>query len=51
VYEAVGLKAWLDRTKYDSELAGLIKGFQRIEKLTADGVCGPKTWPALLRVT
>lgn len=51
VYATVGLKAWLDRTEYDDEFVGLIKGFQRIKKLDADGICGPVTWPALLRVS
>ncbi|AQZ67648.1 Phage tail fiber protein [[Actinomadura] parvosata subsp. kistnae] len=51
VYATVGLKGWLDRTVYDPELVGLIKGFQRIKKLDDDGLCGPLTWTALLRLS
>lgn len=51
VYVTVGLQAWLERTRYDEELAGLVKGFQKLRKLDPDGVCGPATWRALLRVS
>lgn len=51
VYATVGLDAWLDRTKYDEELVGLVKGFQKLRKLDVDGLCGPQTWRALLRVS
>ncbi|TMS00200.1 N-acetylmuramoyl-L-alanine amidase [Nonomuraea basaltis] len=48
VYATVGLQAWLERTKYDDEFAGLIKGFQKLKKLDADCLIGPDTWRALL---
>ncbi|MGW0803356.1 hypothetical protein [Nonomuraea sp. NPDC002799] len=51
VYATVGLKAWLDRTTYDPELAGLMRGFQRIEKLDEDALIGENTWSALLRAS
>ncbi|MFC4006658.1 N-acetylmuramoyl-L-alanine amidase [Nonomuraea purpurea] len=51
VYATGGLKSWLDRTKYDDELAGLIRGYQRIKKLDDDAIVGPLTWRALLRVS
>ncbi|MFI6496923.1 N-acetylmuramoyl-L-alanine amidase [Nonomuraea typhae] len=49
-YLESGLKAWLERTEYDAELAGMVSAFQRSKGLAADGVCGAKTWPAVLRV-
>jgi hypothetical protein len=51
VYAAAGLEAWLDRTRYDDEFAGLIKGFQKLKKLDADSLIGPNTWAALARVS
>jgi hypothetical protein len=51
VYATVGLKEWLDRTKYDDEFAGLIRGFQRLLKLDDDAAIGPDTWAALNRVS
>jgi hypothetical protein len=48
--EPAGLKAWLERTDYDHELAELVGIFQNLEGLDDDGIVGPKTWPALLRV-
>jgi hypothetical protein len=51
VYVGVGLQAWLERTRYDDEFAGLIKGFQRLKKLDQDSLIGKDTWSALLRVS
>lgn len=51
VYATVGLKAWLDRTKYDPEFAGLVRGFQRLRKLDDDALIGPATWAALARAS
>lgn len=51
VYAAGGLKEWLERTKYDDELAGLVRGFQRLKKLGDDSLVGPLTWAALARVS
>lgn len=51
VYATVGLQAWLERTKYDDEFAGLVRGFQRIKKLDDDALVGHLTWGALLRVS
>ena len=51
VYAEEGLKAWLEHTKYDPELADLMKAFQRAKKLNDDALVGPKTWAALLRVS
>lgn len=48
--EPAALKAWLERTDYDHELAELVGIFQNLEGLDDDGIVGPKTWPALLRV-
>lgn len=50
LYGAVGLEAWLNRTKADAELVEVLKAFQRVEGLDDDGWCGPKTWPPLLGV-
>ncbi|TYB69757.1 hypothetical protein FXF51_06225 [Nonomuraea sp. PA05] len=50
VYAGAGLESWLDRTRYDDEFAGLIKGFQKLKKLDADSLIGPQTWAALVRV-
>lgn len=49
-YAAVGLEAWLNRTKYDDELAELIRGYQRIRRLDDDALVGEQTWRALNRV-
>lgn len=51
VYATVGLKAWLDRTQYDDEFAGLVRGYQRIKELDDDAIVGRLTWRALLRVS
>lgn len=46
-----GLQEWLERTVFDAALASDVKAFQRSKNLDADGVCGPLTWAALLRVS
>ncbi|MGA4989852.1 N-acetylmuramoyl-L-alanine amidase [Nonomuraea bangladeshensis] len=51
VYAAAGLQAWLEKTVYDDEMVNLIRGFQKLKKLDVDGLCGPQTWRALLRVS
>jgi len=51
VHAMVGLQSWLERTKYDEELVGLVKGFQKLRKLDVDGLVGEQTWRALLRVS
>ncbi|MFI7707593.1 N-acetylmuramoyl-L-alanine amidase [Nonomuraea sp. NPDC049480] len=50
IYATSGLEAWLNRTKADPELVELVKAFQSVEGLDADGWVGPQTWPHLLRV-
>ncbi len=50
-YAEGGLKTWLEKTAFDDELAGLVRNFQASEQLDADGIVGPKTWAALLRLT
>ncbi|MEV0149120.1 MULTISPECIES: N-acetylmuramoyl-L-alanine amidase [unclassified Nonomuraea] len=50
LYATVGLESWLNRTKADPEFVEVVKAFQHVEGLDADGYVGPKTWPALLRV-
>lgn len=50
VYATMGLQEWLERTKYDDEFAGLVRGFQRLKKLDDDALIGQLTWTALLRV-
>lgn len=47
---AEGLKAWLESPAFDAPLAADLKLFQRQHKLDDDGVCGPLTWTAALRV-
>ncbi|MBO4272372.1 N-acetylmuramoyl-L-alanine amidase [Microbispora triticiradicis] len=49
VYTNAGLKEWLERTKFDSEFGGLVRDFQRAEKLDVDGLIGKNTWMALHR--
>ncbi|HEY9371033.1 peptidoglycan recognition protein family protein [Streptomyces sp.] len=51
LYATAGLKAWLERTKYDDEFAGLVRGFQKLKKLDVDALVGPLTWGALVRVS
>lgn len=48
---AAGLKAWLENLEFDAALAVDAKTFQRANKLEPDGIVGPKTWTAALRVT
>lgn len=47
----VGLKSWLETTVFDGALCEDVKALQRRAKLDDDGVCGPKTWAAALRVS
>ncbi|GAA4934202.1 peptidoglycan hydrolase-like protein with peptidoglycan-binding domain [Nonomuraea thailandensis] len=46
----LGLKAWLESTEYDSQLASDVRQFQRAEGLDDDAVVGRDTWSALLRI-
>ncbi|MFF0864143.1 N-acetylmuramoyl-L-alanine amidase [Nonomuraea sp. NPDC003560] len=48
---AVGLRSWQESTKYDAALCEDVKAFQRRSKLADDGVVGPLTYAALLRVS
>jgi peptidoglycan hydrolase-like protein with peptidoglycan-binding domain len=48
---SAGLQEWLERTDFDAVLTSDVKAFQRAKKLDVDGVCGPLTWAALLRVS
>ena len=50
-YAAAGLRAWLEETAFDAALIADVKHFQGLKKLDQDGVCGPKTWTAVLRVS
>jgi peptidoglycan hydrolase-like protein with peptidoglycan-binding domain len=45
-----GLQEWLERTDFDTALDSDVRAFQRSKKLEVDGVVGPLTWRALLRV-
>jgi N-acetyl-anhydromuramyl-L-alanine amidase AmpD len=47
----VGLQAWLEDMSFDAELTAVVKAFQKSKKLDADGICGPLTWGAALRVS
>ena len=47
---AAGLKSWLELTVFDRALLEDVKAFQKRVKLEADGIVGPKTYAALLRV-
>lgn len=49
-YATAGLRVWLEATAFDAALTADVKHFQEMKKLDQDGVCGPKTWTALLRV-
>ncbi len=33
--------------EFDDETKGVVEGFQQINDLTVDGICGPETWTAL----
>jgi peptidoglycan hydrolase-like protein with peptidoglycan-binding domain len=46
-----GLQVWLERTDFDAALTSDVKAFQRSKSLDVDGVVGPLTWAALLRVS
>lgn len=46
-----GLRSWLELTAFDRALLEDVKAFQKRAKLKADGICGPKTYAALLRVS
>jgi hypothetical protein len=46
-----GVKAWLDKTEFDTGLDADTRDFQRSKKLTVDGIVGPLTWSAGLRVS
>ncbi|TMR97521.1 CHAP domain-containing protein [Nonomuraea basaltis] len=45
-----GLNGGVDDTQFGDPLYDALKEFQKAAKLPTDGVCGPKTWAALLRV-
>ncbi|MEV0387086.1 N-acetylmuramoyl-L-alanine amidase [Nonomuraea sp. NPDC050643] len=45
-----GLEGWLSSTSCDAGLAELVRGFQKAEGLSDDGIVGQATWPPLLRV-
>lgn len=47
----VGLEAWLNRIDFDPDLDTDVRMFQKAKALEVDGVVGPKTWSALLRVS
>jgi hypothetical protein len=51
VYAECGLKAWLERTKFDEEFDGIVRNFQRSEQLDDDGRIGKDTWTALARLS
>lgn len=46
-----GVKAWLDKTEFDTGLDADTRDFQRSKKLAVDGIVGPLTWSAGLRVS
>ncbi|PZG06076.1 peptidoglycan-binding protein [Nonomuraea aridisoli] len=46
----VGLKAWMENMAHDPDLVVDVRAFQRAQGLDDDGIVGPRTWPALLRV-
>ncbi|MEV4078940.1 CHAP domain-containing protein [Nonomuraea fuscirosea] len=46
-----GLGGGIDDTVFGAPLDDAVRAFQRAAGLKVDGVVGPKTWPALLRVT
>jgi peptidoglycan hydrolase-like protein with peptidoglycan-binding domain len=46
-----GLKSWLELTVFDRALLEDVKAFQKRTRLDVDGVVGPQTYGALLRVS
>ncbi|MFB4265291.1 N-acetylmuramoyl-L-alanine amidase [Nonomuraea sp. GTA35] len=46
-----GLEEWLKRIDFDDALDEDVRAFQKAKKLTADGIVGPLTWAALLKVS
>jgi len=48
---ASGLRSWLELTLFDRALRDDVLAFQRQKKLDPDGLVGPVTWAALLRVS
>lgn len=46
-----GLEDWLERIDFDDALDEDVRAFQEAKKLAVDGVVGPDTWGALLRVS
>lgn len=48
---AAGLREWLEGMSFDAALDAEVKSFQKSKKLEVDGVCGPLTWAAALRVS
>lgn len=46
-----GLQEWLERTDFDAALDSDVREFQRLKELEVDGICGPLTWGALLRLS
>jgi peptidoglycan hydrolase-like protein with peptidoglycan-binding domain len=46
----LGLMGGIDDTMFGEPLDEALRRFQKAAGLTADGVCGPKTWAKLLRV-
>lgn len=45
-----GLAGGIDDTLFGDSLDDALRAFQKAAGLKADGQCGPKTWPRLLRV-
>ncbi|MDF5756675.1 CHAP domain-containing protein [Spongiactinospora sp. TRM90649] len=45
-----GLNDGIDDTQFGVPMEDAVRAFQRAVGLVVDGICGPKTWAALLRV-